>query len=196
MRAGRWLLLALVLAGAAAGVQYFTRAAPVPAADAPLVLSKYRSLDGANKRPRLFRHAGVDFGASAGTPVIAAADGRAVQLMDGGPGCGLGVILEHPEFKRYTAYCHLQEVLVRTGEEVSRGRIIGRVGTSGNAVGVPHVHFELCTAACSSHADGDLWGTADPMKIAAGCFLPKRSYPVGRLALTYPIPCGGVYRER
>lgn len=196
MRAGRWLLLALVLAGAAGAVQYFTRAAPVPAADAPLLLSTYRSLDGANKRPRLFRHAGVDFGASAGTPVIAAADGRAVQLIDWGPGCGLGVILEHPEFKRYTAYCHLQEVLVRTGEEVSRGRIIGRVGTSGNAVGVPHVHFELCTAACSSHADGDLWGTADPMKIVAGCFDAKRSYPVGRLALTYPIPCGGVYRER
>jgi hypothetical protein len=34
------------------------------------------------------------------------------------------------------------------------------------------------------------------MKIAAGCFESKRSYPMGRLALTYPIPCGGLYRER
>ena len=192
----RWVLLGVVLAGAAGAVQFFTRTAPVPAADAPLILSAYRSLDGANKLQRLSRHAGVDFGAAAGTPVIAAAEGRVVQLIDYGPGCGLGVILEHPEFKRYTAYCHLQAVLVRMGEEVPRGRIIGRVGTSGNAVGVPHVHFELCTNACSSHADGDLWGTADPMKFAAGCFDPHRSYPMGRLALTYPIPCGVLYRER
>ena len=105
----RWILLGVVLAGAAGAVQYFTRAAPVPAADAPRILSTYRSLEGANKLQRLFRHAGVDFGAAAGTPVIAAAEGRVVQLIDYGPGCGLGVILEHPEFKRYTAYCHLQD---------------------------------------------------------------------------------------
>ena len=192
----RWILLGVALAGAAGAAQFFTRAAPAPAADAPLILSAYRSLDGANKRPRLFRHAGVDFGAPAGTPVIAAAEGRVVQLLDYGPGCGLGVVLQHPEFKRYTAYCHLGEVLARNGEEVARGHIIGRVGTTGTAGGVPHVHLELCTSACSSHADGDLWGTADPMRIAAGCFDPKRSYSMGRLALTYPIPCGGLYRER
>jgi murein DD-endopeptidase MepM/ murein hydrolase activator NlpD len=192
----RWLLVGVALTGAAGGVQLLTRAAPAPAADAPPILSAYRSLDGANKARRLFRHAGVDFGAAAGTPVIAAADGRVVQVIDWGPGCGRGVILEHPEFKRYTAYCHLREALVRIGEEVAKGRIIGRVGTSGEAVGVPHVHFELCTSPCSSHSDGDLWGTADPMKIAAGCFDAKRSYSMGRLALTYPIPCGGLYRER
>jgi murein DD-endopeptidase MepM/ murein hydrolase activator NlpD len=90
----------------------------------------------------------------------------------------------------------LQDILVHVGEEVARGRIIGRMGMSGNAVGVSHVHFELCTRACRSHADGDLAGTADPLKLSAGCFDPQKAYPLGRLALTYPIPCGGAYRER
>ena len=49
--------------------------------------------------------------------------------------------------------------VVSVGEEVARGRIIGRMGMSGNALGVSHVHFEICTSACRSHADGDLAGT-------------------------------------
>jgi septal ring factor EnvC (AmiA/AmiB activator) len=69
--------------------------------------------------------------------------------------------VSHGEFKRHTAYCHLQDVLVSVGEEVARGRIIGRMGVSGKALGVS-----------------------------------QKAYPLGRLALTYPIPCGGAYRER
>jgi len=91
-------------------------------------------------------------------------------------------------------YCHLQELLVRAGQEVARGEPIGRMGMTGNAVGVSHVHFELCTRLCRSHADGDLRGTADPLKFSAGCFDPRRSYPLGRLALTYPVACGGGVR--
>lgn len=169
-------------------------AAPVPK-EVP-VLSEYRSLKGANDLQRLQRHAGVDFGGPLGSPVIAAADGVVTNLIDSPPGCGRGVILSHREFRRYTAYCHLQAVVARPGQEVARGAIIGRMGTTGNAVGVSHVHFELCTSACMSHADGDLWGTADPLKLSAGCFDPQKTYPLGRLSLTYPVPCGGVYRQR
>ena len=160
------------------------------------ILSDYRSLKGANNLPRLLPHAGVDFGGPFGSPVIAAAAGVVTNLLDLPPGCGRGVVLSHGEFKRYTAYCHLQEVLVRAGQEVARGETIGRMGTTGNAFGVPHVHFELCTRACMSHADGDLSGTADPLKLSAGCFDPQRTYPLGRLALTYPVPCAGGLGER
>ncbi len=97
----------------------------------------------------------------------------------------------HAEFKRYTAYCHLQEILVRMGEEVTRGRIIGHMGMSGNAVGISHVHLELCTSACRSHADGDLTGTADPPEaqrrvlrspegLSAGAAGPHLSRPMRR----------------
>lgn len=190
-------LAVLLLAVLAAGLLVFSHVRRAPDTPSEVsVLSDYRSLKGANKLPRLLPHAGVDFGGPPGSPVIAAAEGVVIHLIDWPPGCGLGVSLSHPEFKRYTAYCHLQEILVQRGEEVARGRMIGRMGVSGNAFGVSHVHFELCTSECRSHADGDLAGTADPMTLSAGCFDPQKPYPLGRLALTYPVPCGGVYRER
>jgi murein DD-endopeptidase MepM/ murein hydrolase activator NlpD len=190
-------LVVLVLTVLAIGLLLFKwlGRSPTLPAEVP-VLSAYRSFKGANNLPRLQRHAGVDFGGPLGSPVIAAADGVVTNAFDWPTGCGRGVILSHREFGRFTAYCHLQEALVRTGQEVARGEIIGRMGTTGNAVGISHVHLELCTTACMSHADGDLWGTADPLKLSAGCFDPQRSYPLGRLALTYPVPCGGVYRQR
>lgn len=187
------MLGVLVLVAVYLAYAYLLRPAPLPR-EVP-VLSGYRSFDGANKLRRLLPHAGVDFGGPLGSPVIAAADAVVHELIDWPPGCGRGIILAHREFTRYTAYCHLQHILVRLGEEIPRGRIIGRMGVSGNAVGVPHVHFELCTSACRSHADGDLGGTADPLALSAGCFDPQKAYPVGRLALTYPVPCDGVYRR-
>ena len=90
----------------------------------------------------------------------------------------------------------MQSVSVRQGQAVIRGEQIGLVGTSGNAVNIPHVHMELCTVACTSHVDGDLSGTADPLAIAGGCFDPGRSYPRDRLVLTFPVTCLFWIRER
>jgi murein DD-endopeptidase MepM/ murein hydrolase activator NlpD len=154
-----------------------------------VVLSPYRSRLGANARPRLRPHAGVDFAAAAGTPVLAAADGVVSLLIDYEPGCGVGVVLSHPRFKRWTAYCHLTRAVVTTGQVVARGERIGFSGASGNAAGVPHVHLELCTTACASHRDGDLRGTEDPLSAAVGCHDPQRVYPADRFALTLPVEC-------
>ena len=154
-----------------------------------VVLSPYRSRLGANARPRLLLHAGVDFAAPVGTPVLATADGVVSMLIDYEPGCGVGVVLSHPRFKRWTAYCHLTRVLVTTGQAVARGARIGLSGASGNSAGVPHVHLELCTTACASHRDGDLRGTQDPLAAAVGCHDPQQVYPADRLILTLPIEC-------
>lgn len=154
-----------------------------------VVLSPYRSLVGANARPRLRLHAGVDLAAPVGTPVLAAADGVVAMLIDYEPGCGIGVVLSHAAFKRWTAYCHLTRALVAPGQAVSRGQPIGLSGTSGNSANVPHVHLELCTVACASHRDGDLRGTQDPIPLMVGCFEAGRAYPADRLALTWPLGC-------
>jgi len=154
-----------------------------------VILSPYRSLVGANARPRLRPHAGVDFAAPVGTAVLATADGTVSLLIDYEPGCGIGVVLSHRAFARWTAYCHLTRALVTTGQAVARGAPIGLSGTSGNSAHVPHVHLELCTTPCASHRDGDLRGTLDPLSAAAGCFDPARVYPVDRLVLTLPLPC-------
>lgn len=159
------------------------------ATDEVVVLSTYRSYNGADNRPRLSRHAGVDFGGQLGAPILAAADGVVSRIIDWPPGCGHGVVIEHPGFKRWTAYCHIQSLTVGQGQRVSRGEQIGQVGMSGNAVNIPHVHMELCTVACVSHADGDLSGTADPLSIADGCFAPNKAYPRDRLVLTFPVTC-------
>ena len=154
-----------------------------------VILSPYRSHLGANARPRLLPHAGVDFAAPAGTPVLAAADGVVSMLIDYEPGCGVGVVLSHPRFKRWTAYCHLTRTAVTTGQAVARGDRIGFSGASGNSAGVPHVHLELCTTACASHRDGDLRGTQDPLAAVVGCHDPQRVYPADRFILTLPIEC-------
>jgi murein DD-endopeptidase MepM/ murein hydrolase activator NlpD len=177
----RGLAVAVLLAASAA-------AAAEEAADV-VILSPYRSRVGANARPRLLPHAGVDFAVPVGTPVLAAADGVVAMLIDYEPGCGIGVVLSHPRFKRWTAYCHLTRAVVAIGQTVARGERIALSGASGNSAGVAHVHLELCTTACASHRDGDLRDTEDPLAAVAGCHDPQRVYPAARFALTLPIEC-------
>jgi murein DD-endopeptidase MepM/ murein hydrolase activator NlpD len=180
-RASRGLAVAVLLAASAV-------AAGEEAANL-VILSPYRSLVGANARPRLLPHAGVDFAAPVGTPVLAAADGVVSMLIDYEPGCGVGVVLSHPRFRRWTAYCHLTRSVVTTGQTVARGERIGLSGASGNSAGVPHVHLELCTTACASHRDGDLRGTEDPLDVVVGCHDPQRAHPADRFILTLPLEC-------
>jgi murein DD-endopeptidase MepM/ murein hydrolase activator NlpD len=184
----------------AAGLLLALLAAPLAAVAQNLggliILSPYRSLLGADNRPRRLPHAGVDFGGVVGAPVLAAADGVVSRIIEWPLGCGLGVLIEHRGFGRWTAYCHLQGLTVRRGQRVSRGEQVGQLGTSGNAFNTPHVHLEVCTFACISHADGDLSGTEDPLKIAEGCFDDTRAYPADRLVLTFPVACGHGASER
>src|SRR5574342_858581 len=154
-----------------------------------VILSAYRSYGGANNRPRLGRHAGVDFASRLGAPVLASAEGVVARIINWPSGCGNGVVIEHPGYERWTVYCHMQSLVVGQGQGVGRGEQIGQVGMSGNAAHIPHVHLELCTSTCASHADGNLSGTEDPLAIADGCFARDKAYPRDHLVLTFPITC-------
>jgi peptidoglycan hydrolase-like protein with peptidoglycan-binding domain len=85
-------------------------------------------------------HAGVDYPAPTGTPVVAAGDGTAIAT---GSFVGFGklVVLQHSSGVT-TLYAHLSKILVEAGSRVARGAQIGRVGASGEATG-PHLHFEV-----------------------------------------------------
>jgi murein DD-endopeptidase MepM/ murein hydrolase activator NlpD len=85
-------------------------------------------------------HPGVDFAAGAGTPIHAAAAGVVVTAGDCG-GYGNCVVIDHG-VSMATVYGHESEVLVRVGEQVDAGQVIGLVGSSGMSTG-PHLHFEV-----------------------------------------------------
>ena len=90
----------------------------------------------------LFMHEGVDLVAPAGTPVVAAADGIVVGAAPNGR-YGNWVRLEHGG-KLASVYGHLSAFAsgLQPGMMVSRGDVIGYVGSTGRSTGA-HLHFEL-----------------------------------------------------
>lgn len=85
-------------------------------------------------------HAGVDFAAPAGTPVVAAAAG-VVRVAGRHGGYGLLVVLDHGDGIQ-TRYAHASRLLVAAGQAVARGQLIALVGSTGRSTG-PHLHFEV-----------------------------------------------------
>jgi murein DD-endopeptidase MepM/ murein hydrolase activator NlpD len=89
-------------------------------------------------------HAGIDVAAGGGQPIIAATDGVVVRA---GPSGGNGnyTCLSHGLYQGKglaTCYAHQSAILVRVGQRVHRGELIGRVGTTGASTG-NHLHFEV-----------------------------------------------------
>lgn len=85
-------------------------------------------------------HNGVDMHASYGTPVRAADRGMIV-FAGWRRGYGKSVIIDHGSGVA-TLYAHLSDISVGEGQIVSRGQIIGAVGSTGLSTG-PHLHFEV-----------------------------------------------------
>ena len=85
-------------------------------------------------------HSGVDFAASAGTPLYATADG-VVTHAGWQSGYGRLVKIKH-DFGIETRYAHQSRIRVKVGQRVSRGQHIGDMGASGRVTGV-HLHYEV-----------------------------------------------------
>jgi murein DD-endopeptidase MepM/ murein hydrolase activator NlpD len=88
----------------------------------------------------LRRHAGEDFKAAYGQPIVAVTDGVVLSAGRAG-GCGNAVKLAHPG-NIQTRYCHMSAMAVHAGQQVGRGQVIGYVGSTGLATG-PHLHYEM-----------------------------------------------------
>ncbi len=86
------------------------------------------------------RHLGTDFAGAVGTPVRATNRGRVALVADFYL-AGKVVYLDHGE-GLISAYFHLSKALVRTGDTVERGQVIGSVGQSGRVTG-PHLHWVM-----------------------------------------------------
>ena len=93
-------------------------------------------INGQEKSP----HGGVDLRGATGTPVKAAARGRVALVLDSYFG-GLLVCLDHGQ-GLITRYLHLSKAMVKQGQMVKEGQVIGLVGQSGRVSG-PHLHFDV-----------------------------------------------------
>jgi murein DD-endopeptidase MepM/ murein hydrolase activator NlpD len=85
-------------------------------------------------------HRGVDIGAPTGTPIKASDTGLVTQAGWNG-GLGYSVTIEHGNGYT-TIYGHMSKVLVSSGKIVTKGDIIGKVGSTGQSTG-PHLHFQV-----------------------------------------------------
>jgi murein DD-endopeptidase MepM/ murein hydrolase activator NlpD len=85
-------------------------------------------------------HTGVDIGAPSGAPIRAADDGVVVMAGWNG-GYGNWTLIDHGGGLA-TGYGHQSSIGVSRGQRVSRGEVIGRVGSTGASTG-PHLHWEV-----------------------------------------------------
>jgi murein DD-endopeptidase MepM/ murein hydrolase activator NlpD len=102
----------------------------------------------------------MDIAAGGGEPIYAAADGQVASAGWRG-GYGNYTCLSHGSHQGRnlsTCYAHQSRILVNHGQWVSRGQLIGRVGTTGASTG-DHLHFEV-------RLDGD---PTDPSGWLPGC---------------------------
>ena len=86
-------------------------------------------------------HTGIDFAAESGTPIYAAMDGIVLLRLSSPGGFGNHIILYHGG-EVTTMYAHMSSFGdYQVGDPVSRGDVIGYVGSTGLSTG-PHLHFE------------------------------------------------------
>ncbi len=114
-----------------------------------------RVIAGFGPGPHGTRNEGINIAAPRGAPVEATAGGTVVYTGNELRGYGNLVLIKH-KAGWISAYAHLDVILVKRGERVSRGQVIARVGATGS-VGAPQLHFEL------RRADR----AVDPMKFLA-----------------------------
>ena len=86
-------------------------------------------------------HEGIDFTAPIGTPIYATGDGKIERLKSRMSGYGNVVIIDHG-YGYETLYAHMNKIIVKPGQKVKRGDIIGYVGNTGRSTG-PHLHYEV-----------------------------------------------------
>jgi murein DD-endopeptidase MepM/ murein hydrolase activator NlpD len=86
-------------------------------------------------------HPGMDFSAEQGTPIYATGDGIIERADNLAQGYGNHVVIDHG-FGYRTLYGHMSRMVVRPRQKVSRGQLIGYVGSTGLST-APHIHYEV-----------------------------------------------------
>lgn len=103
------------------------------------ITSRYgKRKDPMNKKSAF--HTGIDFRGKRGDKIYATADGVVKKAFRNG-GYGNYIKIEHGNGYT-TSFSHMKKYLVRRGESIKRGQVIGLVGNTGRSTG-PHLHYEV-----------------------------------------------------
>ena len=95
-----------------------------------------RFFNGEERNP----HAGLDFAVPAGTPIRSPAAGKVI-LIGNYFFNGNTVFVDHGQ-GFISMFCHMSKIDVKTGDNVPRGGVVGKVGSTGRATG-PHMHWNV-----------------------------------------------------
>ncbi len=87
-------------------------------------------------------HWGLDMQASTGTEIYASADGVVKLAGRSVGGYGKQIEIDHGGYGYITKYAHLSKIMVKKGQVVKRGDLIGLSGNTGLSKG-PHLHYEI-----------------------------------------------------
>ena len=101
------------------------------------VYGSQRILNGEARRP----HFGVDIAAPLGAAVVAPAGGVVTLCHPGMFFSGATLIIDHGH-GLFSSFLHLDKILVKTGDRVTQGEVIARVGASGRVTG-PHLDWRI-----------------------------------------------------
>jgi murein DD-endopeptidase MepM/ murein hydrolase activator NlpD len=92
-------------------------------------------------KPNGVQNDGINLAVPEGTPIKAAEEGVVAYAGSELKGYGNLVLVRHPN-GFVTAYAHASDILVKRGEAVKRGQVIGHAGQTGNVTS-PQLHFEI-----------------------------------------------------
>lgn len=118
-----------------------------------------------NGTPRA--HQGIDLQANQGEKVYAVDDGVIVGVNLGLDGYGYTITLKLNDSGLFAFYAHLNEILVKAGDQVTKGQWVAKTGSTGNAKGMNtiasggHLHFEM---RIKQNVGLGLFGRIDPLK--------------------------------
>ncbi|MEO7188243.1 MAG: M23 family metallopeptidase [Sphingomicrobium sp.] len=112
--------------------------------DKPVKTAAFTSGYGVRSDPfqgRSAMHAGIDLSGPIGTPIYATADGLIIDAAYNSGGYGNLIKIDHGRGIE-TRYGHLSNIGVSAGQRVTRGQLIGRMGSTGRSTG-SHLHYEV-----------------------------------------------------
>jgi murein DD-endopeptidase MepM/ murein hydrolase activator NlpD len=141
-------------------------------------------------------HNGIDIAAKQGTPLPTLWAGKVLQAGDTGAGGNTVTIDAGADGQgraiRYS-YCHLHQIKVKVGQEVTAGQIVGTVGSTGRSTG-PHLHYTLRVNGEAVDPQTFTWAEASPPAdppalVVSGEKLPGQLTEDGRLIVPARSAC-------